>query len=341
VTHKNSIKAPSTLVLVSDASAVGEARRAAQTAAASLGFDDARAGNAALVATEMATNIIRHAGAGELIIKSGEELEGGVLELLALDRGPGMRDVSRCMEDGFSTAAGGSGTGLGAMRRLSDEFDIHSVHDVGTAVLSRFLPNDREPERIKIGALSLPFPGEVACGDAWEILLSPETSSITVIDGLGHGVDAGAAAREAVRSVEAHPLRSVEEKLEFAHQALKHTRGAAMAVAEIHPGSGHIAFAGVGNIIGATASADALRRMVSFDGTVGHEMHKIKVFDYSLEPGHVLVMHSDGLKSQWKFDRYPELLARDPLLIAGVLYRDYFRGHDDVTVVVARVEGRP
>jgi hypothetical protein len=249
-----------------------------------------------------------------------------------------MRDVARCMEDGYSTASGGSGAGLGAMRRLSDEFDIHSTAGIGTAVLARFQPGGRIPRRMNVGALSLPFPGELVCGDAWEILHGSKICTITVIDGLGHGIDANNAAQEAVRAVEANAQKSVQQKLELAHGALRHTRGAAMAVAEIDQDSGHIAFAGVGNIVGATASARALRRMVSFDGTLGHEVHRIREFEYLLEPGHVLVMHSDGLRSHWKFDLYPDLLLRDPLLIAGVLYRDYFRGHDDVTVVVARAE---
>jgi hypothetical protein len=81
-----------------------------------------------------------------------------------------------------------------------------------------------------------------------------------------------------------------------------------------------------------------MRRMVSFDGTIGHEVHRIQGFDYRLEPGHLLVMHSDGLRSHWDIDRYPGLLTRDPFLIAGVLYRDNFKGNDDATVVVARMQ---
>ena len=334
--HQNSLLAPSTLLNVGDSSGVGEVRRFAQAAAAEIGFDETRSGEVAIVATELANNLVRHAGRGTILTRVYKDGEAGSIDLLSLDRGPGMRDVARCMEDGYSTLSGGSGTGLGAIRRLSDTFDIYSVPDAGTAVLSRFRSGNPADSRIEIGALSIPYPGETVCGDAWQVDETPLTCSIAVIDGLGHGIEAGDAAREAVRAVEAHTRRPLEKVLEFAHQALKPTRGAAMALAEISLDSGHIDYAGIGNIVGATASAVALKRMVSFDGTIGHEVHKIKGFEYSLEPGHVLIMHSDGLKSHWKLEQYPGLLGRDPFLIAGVLYRDHVRGLDDVTVVVAR-----
>lgn len=332
MSHKNSLLERSTLLTVSDSSGVGEVRRFAQLAAEDLGYDETRAGKVSIAATELANNLVRHAGGGVIIARVG----AGVLDLLALDRGPGMRDIDRCLEDGYSTLSGGSGTGLGAIRRLSDTFDIYSQPGQGSAVLSRFESRRLEPSRIEVGALALPYPGEVVCGDAWQVAENAMTCSIAVIDGLGHGIEAGAAAQEAVRVVEASPNRSVEQMLEVAHGALKPTRGAAMAVAEISLDSGHILYAGVGNIVGATASESTLKRMVSYEGTIGHEVYKIKGFEYSLEPRHVLIMHSDGLRSQWKLEQYPGLLVRDPFLIAGVLYRDYLKGYDDVTVVVAR-----
>ncbi|RPH42787.1 MAG: serine/threonine protein kinase, partial [Planctomycetota bacterium] len=309
VAHQNSLLAPSTLLIVSDSSGVGEVRRFAQAAAEDLGFDETRAGKISIVATELANNLVRHAGGGMIVARVCQEGESGSIDLLSLDRGPGMRDVARCLEDGYSTLAGGAGTGLGAIRRLSDTFDIYSVPGRGSAVLSRFCNATQEKSRIEIGALSLPYPGETVCGDAWQVDETPMTCCIAVIDGLGHGIEAGAAARAAVRTVEAHCRRPIEQVLELAHQALKPTRGAAIALAEISLDSGHIAYAGVGNIVGATASADTLKRMVSFDGTIGHEVWKIKEFEYSLEPGQVLIMHSDGLKSHWKLDEYPGLLA--------------------------------
>jgi anti-sigma regulatory factor (Ser/Thr protein kinase) len=334
--HKNSLLAPSTLLPVIDPSSAGEVRRFCQVAAGQLGFDEGQTGRVSIVATELATNLVRHARGGFVIARVYESGAAGVLDLLAIDRGPGMRDVDRCMEDGYSTASGGSGSGLGAIQRLADEFDIFSDPEIGTAVLARF-GAVRERSGMDIGALSLPYPGETVCGDAWAIAQSLERCSIGVIDGLGHGPDAGRAAQEALRVMAAHPELSAEQTLESAHGALKHTRGAAMAVAEIDLRARQIRFAGVGNVVGATASATSLKRMVSYDGTIGHETSQIKRFDYALDPEHLIIMHSDGLKTQWRLDRYRGLLRRDPFLIAGMLYRDYFRGQDDVTVVVARV----
>ena len=57
-------------------------------------------------------------------------------ELLAIDQGPGMRDVDACMRDGHSTA-GTAGCGLGAVLRLSGTFDLFSAPGQGTVVLSR------------------------------------------------------------------------------------------------------------------------------------------------------------------------------------------------------------
>lgn len=331
----NSLSAPTTLLPVPDESAAGDVRRFAQTAAEQLGFDETRAGEVSIVATELATNIVRHARDGAILARVVSSDEGGTLDLLAIDRGPGMRDVARCLEDGYSTRAGGTGTGLGAIRRLADTFDIHSALDLGSAVLARFGPTPSSSSMVAAG-LSLPYPGETACGDAWEIELNPETCSFAVIDGLGHGIDAARAAQEAIRVLMNPRRRPVEELLELSHAALRHTRGAAIAVAEVHAPSRHINYAGIGNIVGAISSGVDIKRMVSLDGTIGHEIRHIRGFEYAMEPDQLLVMHSDGMKSQWRLDRYPGILRRDPFLIAGVLYRDYGKGSDDVTVVVAR-----
>jgi hypothetical protein len=112
-----------------------------------------------------------------------------------------------------------------------------------------------------------------------------------------------------------------------------------LAIAELNFDSQSVRYAGVGNIAGTILNAESTQSMVSHSGIVGHELHSVVEFNYAWGRGRTMVLHSDGLQSRWKLDGYPGLLARHPALIAGVLYRDFLRGRDDVTVVVARQKG--
>src|SRR5262245_47884787 len=119
-----------------DVSHIGEARRVVTALARRLGFNEMECGKAALVVSEAAGNVVKHAGEGELLVRVVANDDTVGLELLLLDKGPGMIDASRCLRDGFSTA-GTPGTGLGAIVRMSGFFDLHSLPAVGTAVLIR------------------------------------------------------------------------------------------------------------------------------------------------------------------------------------------------------------
>jgi hypothetical protein len=123
--------------------------------------------------------------------------------------------------------------------------------------------------------------------------------------------------------------------VEFAHGALRSTRGAALAVADLDLAR-EVRYAGIGNIAGLVSTSHDTRHMVSHPGIVGHEVRKIQEFVYPWSQDSLLVMHSDGLATHWNLDQYPGLASRRPSLIAGVLYRDFTRGRDDVAVVVAR-----
>lgn len=79
--------------------------------------------------------------------------------------------------------------------------------------------------------------------------------------------------------------------------------------------------------------------MISHNGTVGHTMRKVQEFVYPWVAGSLLVMHSDGLGTQWRIDDRAGLRDEHPQLIAGVLYRDFKRGRDDATIVVVGDEG--
>ena len=74
---------------------------------------------------------------------------------------------------------------------------------------------------------------------------------------------------------------------------------------------------------------------------VGHLVLRVQSLAANCPSGSFVVLHSDGLKSRWDLSLYPGLSVRHPALIAAVLYRDFARDHDDVTVFVVRADQRP
>jgi anti-sigma regulatory factor (Ser/Thr protein kinase) len=323
---------------VTEVSQVGEARRVAVTLARQVGFDETEAGKVAIVVTEVGTNLVKHASGGVILLRPlAAEASTGV-EVLALDRGPGMADVGRCLRDGFSSA-GSPGHGLGAIRRLSAFADVYSTPGTGTVLLARLwarMPSTGPSGRFGLGAVSVPQRGESMCGDAWAATQDGGRLLLLVADGLGHGPEAAEAARAAVRVFSDNPGLRPASALQAVHGALHSTRGAAVAVAEADLDARVVLYAGVGNIAASVLANGVGRSMVSHNGTVGHEVRKFQEFSYPFPPGAMLVMHSDGLHSRWNLDPYPGLVQRDPALVAGVLYRDFERGRDDVTIVAAR-----
>lgn len=318
---------------IREESQVGQARRRVQQIAADAGLNEHDAGKLAIISTEIATNLVKHGSGGEVILR---QLSCGV-EVIGVDKGRGMADVSRCISDGVSSA-GTAGNGLGAIRRLSDLFDIYSQPGTGTALVSRVgcdAPNGKaEPE---VGVVCRAKIGESVNGDAWGAKRFETSYWMVVADGLGHGPDANAAAAEAVRIFrETHGHRSTTDVLEAMHGALRKTRGAAVAVAHLDRTSRELKFAGVGNI-GATVLGGngTWKGATSHNGILGHEVRRIQEFSFPWNSSSKLFMHSDGL-STWALDKYPGLLRRHPAVIASVLYRDFWRRRDDVTVFVAQ-----
>ena len=105
----------------------------------------------------------KHATRGQLLMRVADYEEGNYFELLSLDRGPGMADVSKCMADGYSTA-GSPGTGLGAIARMADQFDMYSQLKDGTVAVARIVAGRTAPA---IGVVHQPKQGQSMCGDAW------------------------------------------------------------------------------------------------------------------------------------------------------------------------------
>lgn len=329
------------VVHVHDSSEVSAARRATLQCAASSRLSETASGKAALVATELATNLVKHGGGGSILIGTDPQREG-CITLVSIDKGRGIGNVATALRDGYSTA-GSPGTGLGAIQRATGVFDLYAFPDRGTAILARI---DEEAQRrpaveksvpITAGGVCIPVGTEEYSGDAWTAIESHDGITIGVADGLGHGIAASDASSAAVRSFSEPGERPLERMLQDAHGSLRSTRGAAVGLARIDHAHGRLEFAGVGNIAGTIVSEEGTaRRVVSLNGIVGHEMRKVQSFSYPWTPASVLILQSDGISSSWNAANYPGLLQHHPALIAAVIYRDHCRGNDDATVVVAK-----
>ena len=320
------------LVSLNNPTDVSEARRRGAQLGDELGFDETTSGRTALVITEAATNVIRHGDGGEIYIGRVAGGRSAGIQIIAMDRGAGITDVSASLRDGYSTA-GTAGNGLGAIQRVATTFDLHSEPGRGTVLAASVYADGRPP--IPIGGLSVPLPGESHCGDAWASWSAGELTSIFLVDGLGHGVEAERAARAAIDAFERHAERSTTDVLESVHHAMRPTRGGAVAIAELDRRNARLKYSGLGNIGGLVVSPDGgVQHMVSLPGIAGHTFRRLQEFVYPWAAGSVMIMYSDGISTHWTLP--PALRSRRADVIAGTVYRDFRRGNDDATVVAAR-----
>lgn len=314
--------------VIDEATKVGAARRQAQRLAQDHGLDQTLAGRVAIIATELANNLLRHGGGGELLLQPIAAGDTNVIELLAIDQGRGMSNVDSCLRDGFSTG-GTPGTGLGAVRRLAAEFDLHSIPDKGTVVMARVGAQVAQ----RFGAVSVTIPGETECGDRWRLATDGRHTAAIMIDGLGHGPLAAEAALCSVKVFLQAPFDAPQSVIERAHRSMVGTRGAAAACVRTDR-DGRVCYAGVGNISAAMVTLHRSHGLASHNGTLGVRLPRVQQFEYQRPPNSIIVMHSDGLSARWNLAQKEGLLHRHPATIAAVLYRDHRRGRDDATVLV-------
>ncbi|PIQ22841.1 MAG: stage II sporulation protein E [Cytophagales bacterium CG18_big_fil_WC_8_21_14_2_50_42_9] len=327
---------------LSDRSFLNVVKRDIAKLAESYGLGPAEVGKVNIVVAEMTSNLIKHnATEGEILVKPlGTDITG--IEIICLDKGPGMSDVNRMMEDGVSTA-GTNGEGLGAIKRMSDEFDIYSCKGVGTYILARLYKGrpklaGKLPKKFEVGVVMVPKTGETKCGDAWALREELNKSHFLVADGLGHGEFAEIASQSAVEVFRETKQMGPSEVIRTIHQAIKRTRGAVGNVATINLESKTLSYCGVGNIAGRIISGhEGTKSIISYNGILGHNipttMHN---HDLPWNNNSVLILHSDGLKSKWDLVRYKDVLQHSPSLVAALMYKEFSRGSDDTLVLICR-----
>jgi hypothetical protein len=272
----------------------------------------------------------------------GENKVTGI-EILSLDNAPGMNNPLRMLEDGVSTV-GTFGQGLGAIKRLSDEFDIYSEVGKGTIVLSRFYrkgfkktADNKCPE---FNAIVVPLKGEKESGDGWSIKHRRGSCIILALDGLGHGPDAQAATQKAINIFQGCDEELPNEILKKIHSEISKTRGAVGSVASIDTRNGKMMYCGLGNISGRIISKLESKSLISYSGILGYNMPNTfhnHTFDWN--ENSLLILHSDGIKTKWDFLRYTDWQKYDTALIAASIYKDNVRRTDDAMVIAGRTKG--
>lgn len=317
-------------------SAPGGVRRAAAALALRLGFAEVRVAQVALVVSELATNQVKHAGSGSVLLRARRAEGHAAVEVLAVDSGPGMRDVVAAMRDGVSSQ-GTLGIGLGTLPRLASAWDVWSAPGDGTVISATFAdgPADLGWTRGPAG-LTRAMTGQSVCGDAIALRSDDGVVTVMLTDGLGHGPLAATASQEAVRAFGLAPPGPPARTLEAVHRALRGTRGAAVTIAA--PRGDRLQVAGLGNVAGFQYGPRGRRGLVSHPGIAGSGAPQFRETAYPAERPGVLVLHSDGLTDRIDLGRYPGLLERTPLVIAGLIMRDYGVRRDDASVVVVPLE---
>jgi anti-sigma regulatory factor (Ser/Thr protein kinase) len=333
----------STLLVIDEQTQIGAARRSAVELGHASALSADAVGRLAIGVTEAATNIIRHAERGMIVLRTLNSETHPAIEILALDNGPGITDIARAMRDGFSTS-GTAGNGLGAIRRLADVFEIYSQPDQGTALLARIgdrraLPAGTQRSASledRLGVVCVPLRGEVECGDAWRIVLGPHRTSVLLVDGLGHGPGAAAAADIATAMFPRIASDPPETMLRQMSDAMRDSRGAAISVVVLDNATHLAHFGGVGNVDGRVLVNGETEYLVPQNGIIGHTLPALRSTSVSWAAGASLIMHSDGISARWRADAYPGLAKAHPALVAGIIYRDFGRPRDDATVLVLR-----
>ncbi|WP_432119922.1 SpoIIE family protein phosphatase [Streptomyces sp. bgisy032] len=448
-------------VPVRDATRVRDARVAAEQAAALAGLDERRTAAAALVATELATNLLKHAEGGQVLIDvvdapalRQDPEPSRVVQITAIDHGPGMSDVGAAVRDGYSTTRS-LGAGLGTCLRLADDFGVHSTAGRGTVAVARLgmtrgsealaperpagasglggpavaaprpaggasgasgagsLPEDsarggapagaltcgaltghavvagdplgtparpavaagpaapwndpsawptparglpdggapgnatppHEPPAagateaaagtataadpsvplagVRAGGVNIPYGGAEYSGDDWTWVRAGDRVTLLLADGLGHGPEAARASSAAVAALHRWAHLCPAEVLAKLHDALKGTRGAAVALAQLDLGAGRLRFAGIGNVGARLREGGSWRPLLSRPGIVGvHRPTTLREEEADWAADRLLILHTDGLPSRWTPPCDAGLPAADPAVTAAVTIRD-------------------
>jgi serine phosphatase RsbU (regulator of sigma subunit) len=185
-------------------------------------------------------------------------------------------------------------------------------------------------------------PGEDQSGDQWVVVDDHSRVLFGLIDGLGHGAAAAAAAYRAAEVVGHHPAEPLHGLFAMCHEILGQTRGVAMTLVSVHVEQQRMDWLGVGNVNAfVVRAAPAMPRTVGSamlrGGIVGHVLPpRLRPSRIAIQPGDLLLLGTDGLAAG--FAERPNLSAPATQIATDILAR-YAKGVDDGLALVVRYRG--
>lgn len=306
-------------------------------------FGEKQLGEIDIIVAEITSNLIKHASNGEILYRiqhsDGHDPE---FEIICIDRGPGMEDTARMMKDGMSTTKT-LGQGLGAIDRLSSFFQMYSIPKWGTVVYAKVGNVMRRSVNkgsfgLELKTLFVNKPKEVVCGDGYRVKETSHAIKIFFGDGLGHGEFA----KEAVDAAGSFFLE-VEDNDPVAiirqmHEKVRRTRGLVASIAIFEKNTNQWKICGVGNILSRMYNGIEYKNYMSYNGAIGLNIpNTMNASVFSVDRNQHLIMCSDGIQSRWDLTRYPSIFKYDNTVLAAILYKDFGRGTDDTSSLIAKV----
>ena len=320
---------------------VTEVRDAIHRLCAEYGFPRKALEEIDIIATEMATNLIKHEAVNPNICYRIEECSTGpcALDLMSVDDGPGIASPDDAIADGYSSHSSSMGVGLGSMKRLSDTFELRSSADGTVIRVRKYAADHTDPfeSTLRISVLTRPHPLEHVCGDGYFIKRFHGGACIAVIDGLGHGIHAREASACAETYLETNFSRTqpLDRLMRGLGEALRHTRGAVAGICVIDEENGELQYAGVGDVTMHILPKEDHCPVWNVPGVLGMQQARIITHRHRWNDGyHTLIMHSDGISSRMNEDDMP--MHDSPVNLAHFIMNEYRRGEDDATVMVVK-----
>ncbi|GAB3954889.1 serine/threonine protein kinase [Spirosoma harenae] len=330
--------------LAADRSYLASIKKGINQLGIQVGFQAQRLSELDLITSEMATNLVKHARGGEILVRCFQTPDNAGLELISIDNGPGMADPVKMMQDGMSTTST-LGHGLGSINRLADQTQLYSLKGWGTILLARIYKKPLiSSSTMRTGfdyrSVLVAKPGEAVCGDGCYVKLAGSQIKLFLGDGLGHGPEAHQAVQAAINAFRYCPDQQPADIIRHIHQSVKKTRGLVGSVVVYDNQNKQWNWCGVGNISTRISSAITNKNFLSYNGIIGMNLPAtMNNHILPLERGQLLIMCSDGVQSRWDITRYTSIQRYDLSILAAAIYKDYSRHTDDTSVFVGRVLG--